>query len=52
MTDPNVYVVIEIWASQAAIDRHNATPHFVEFATFAKRHVEGLEICVVKPVNL
>ncbi|MCX8656629.1 antibiotic biosynthesis monooxygenase [Gilliamella sp. B2894] len=52
ITDPNVYVVIETWASQAAIDRHNATPHFVEFATFAKRHVEGLEICVVKPVNL
>ena len=51
ISNPNVYVVIESWASQAAIDSHNATPHFVEFATFAKDHVDGLDICVAKPVN-
>ena len=51
ISNPNVYVVIETWASQVAIDSHNATSHFVEFASFAKDHVDGLDICVAKPVN-
>lgn len=50
--NPNVYVVIETWASQMAIDIHNTTSHFVEFTIFAKDHVDGLDICVTKPVNL
>ncbi|MDF7667637.1 putative quinol monooxygenase [Orbaceae bacterium ESL0727] len=50
ISDPNVYVVIETWASQQAIDSHNQEPHFVEFAQFAKMHVDGLDINVVKQV--
>lgn len=48
--NPNVYIVIETWASQQAIDIHNATPHFTEFASFAKDHVDGLDICIAKQV--
>lgn len=50
LDDPNVYVVIETWASKQAIDLHNHTPHFIEFAAFAKEHCKKLEICIVKPV--
>lgn len=48
--NPNVYIVIETWASKQAIDTHNATPHFVQFASFAKEHVDGLDICITKQV--
>ncbi|OCG15378.1 hypothetical protein A9G24_05225 [Gilliamella sp. App6-5] len=48
--NPNIFIVIETWASQQAIDFHNATPHFVEFANFAKDYVDGLEINIVKQI--
>jgi quinol monooxygenase YgiN len=47
---PNIFIVIETWASQQAIDFHNATPHFVEFANFAKDHVDELEINIFKQI--
>jgi quinol monooxygenase YgiN len=28
--DPNVFVLFERWADQAALDTHFATPHFIE----------------------
>ncbi len=50
--NPNIYIVVETWQSQQAIDLHNTTPHFVEFANFAKEHVDGLSICIAKQVNV
>ena len=48
--NPCIYVVIESWQSKQAIDFHNAQPHFVEFANFAKTHVDRLQISIVKQV--
>lgn len=50
--NPNIYIVVETWQSQQAIDLHNTTPHFVEFANFAKEHVDGLSICIAKQVDV
>lgn len=50
--DPNIYIVIERWQSQHAIDLHNTTAHFTEFVNFAKDHVDGLSISVVKQVDI
>ena len=50
--NPNIYTVLETWQSQQAIDLHNTTPHFVEFANFAKEHVDGLSICIAKQVDV
>lgn len=50
--DPNIYIVVERWQSQQAIDLHNTTAHFTEFANFAKDHVDGLSISVVKQVDI
>lgn len=50
--NPNIYTVVETWQSQQAIDLHNTTPHFVEFANFAKEHVDGLSICIAKQVDV
>ncbi|PXY91640.1 putative quinol monooxygenase [Gilliamella apis] len=50
--NPNIYIVVETWQSQQAIDLHNTTPHFVEFANFAKKHVDGLSICIAKQVDV
>ncbi|PXZ07368.1 antibiotic biosynthesis monooxygenase [Gilliamella apicola] len=50
--NPNVYIVVERWLSQQAIDLHNTTAHFVEFANFAKDHVDGLSISVAKQVDI
>ncbi|OCG69927.1 hypothetical protein A9G43_10015 [Gilliamella sp. Occ3-1] len=46
----NIFIVIETWASQQAIDFHNTTSHFVEFANFAKEHTDRLEINIAKQV--
>lgn len=48
--NPNIFIVIETWVSQQAIDFHNTTPHFVEFANFAKEHTDRLEINIAKQV--
>lgn len=50
--NPNIYIVVETWQSKQAIDLHNTTPHFVEFANFAKEHVDGLSICIAKQVDV
>ena len=48
----NIYIIVERWESQQAIDLHNTTAHFTEFVNFAKDHVDGLSISVVKQVDI
>ncbi|WP_255307525.1 putative quinol monooxygenase [Gilliamella sp. Occ4-3] len=50
MDNSNIFIVVETWASQQAIDFHNTTPYFVEFANFAKDHTDRLEINIAKQV--
>ncbi|MCO6550401.1 MAG: antibiotic biosynthesis monooxygenase [Gilliamella sp.] len=50
MDNSNIFIVVETWVSQQAIDFHNTTPHFVEFANFAKEHTDRLEINIAKQV--
>jgi quinol monooxygenase YgiN len=47
-TDPLKWTFIENWKSQAAIDRHNASPHFQTFAK-AIEGKAGLTVAILKP---
>ncbi|WP_159564155.1 putative quinol monooxygenase [Budvicia diplopodorum] len=42
--NPLVYVFIERWASQAIVDAHNQSAHFVAFGQFADGKVDSLAI--------
>ena len=48
----NIYIIVERWESQQAIDLHNTTAHFVEFANFAKDHFDGLSVCIAKQIDI
>ena len=47
--NPLVYVFVEVWKSQAAIDSHNQSAHFLSFVKAIDGKV-GLSINVVKKV--
>jgi quinol monooxygenase YgiN len=40
-SDPATFVMIEQWASQAALDQHFGAPHMAELMTSMGSHVEG-----------
>ncbi len=47
---PLVYVMLEHWSSQEAIDSHNASAHFQTFVAEIDGKVESVEISVVEPI--
>lgn len=49
--NPMVYVFIERWASQEALDLHNQSEHFTSFAQFTKGKVESLVINLMHKVH-
>lgn len=49
VNNPLVYVFIEVWESQQAIDIHNGTPHFRAFTEAIKGKV-GLTVNVVRKI--
>lgn len=42
------YVILEEWKDQVAIDSHNQSPHFLEFAKAIDGKIESLSIDVVR----
>lgn len=50
VNQPYVYVICETWASQQAIDSHNAEPHFQSFVKFIDGKIESAEIRVISPI--
>lgn len=48
--DKNCFVVIENWASQAAIDEHNATPHFKKLVEFAPANTTTLDVQLLNKI--
>ena len=49
ISNPMTYVFIEIWKSQEAIDAHNRSAHFLEFAKTVDGKV-ALAVNVIKKV--
>lgn len=49
VNNPLVYVFIEVWKSQAAIDSHNQSAHFLAFKEAIKGKVD-LEANVIKKI--
>ena len=47
--NPLVYVFIEVWKSQAAIDSHNISAHFQTFASAIEGKV-GLNINIIRKI--
>ena len=43
LDDENMFTLIQIWRSQAAIDTHNASAHFQEFVLFTKDRVNWIK---------
>ena len=50
LSDVCHFFVIETWASQQAIDEHNATPHFRAFVGFAEGKLKGMAVTLLKKV--
>lgn len=50
MQNPMVYVFVERWASQEALDLHNQSEHFTSFAQFTKGKVESLVVNLMHKV--
>lgn len=48
--NPLKTVILEEWKDQAAIDRHNATPHFAGFVNAIEGKTDSLDITVLKTV--
>ena len=46
--DRNILVVYETWASQQAIDEHNATAHFEKFKEYIGDKINSLEITLLE----
>ncbi|MBX9410266.1 antibiotic biosynthesis monooxygenase [Pseudomonas baetica] len=44
LTDPQVFCVIEHWASEAILQAHNASAHFQNFQATAGQCIEHFEI--------
>lgn len=47
----NVFIIIEEWESQDAIDFHNQTPHFAKFKEQISDKFEHLSINVVRQLR-
>ena len=50
LQNPLSLTVVETWASQAAIDEHNATPHFKKLVEFLTANNQGIEIKLLKQI--
>lgn len=48
--NPLVYIFIERWASQSALDGHNQSEHFISFGKFADGKVDSLAINLMTKV--
>ncbi|WP_392565208.1 putative quinol monooxygenase [Utexia brackfieldae] len=46
----DIYVFTEIWASQQAIDEHNATPHFKHFKAFIENKLSSRQAHILAQV--
>jgi quinol monooxygenase YgiN len=44
------FFVIETWASQQALDEHNAAPHFRAFVDFVEGKTKPLSVALLKTV--
>lgn len=44
------YIILEEWKDQAAIDSHNASPHFQAFAKGIEGKIESLSIDVIREI--
>ncbi|AOW95186.1 antibiotic biosynthesis monooxygenase [Rhodococcus sp. WMMA185] len=51
-SQPGTFVIVEVWASQAAIDAHMKSPHFQSAAGLFGEHLAGAPaIHPLKPVS-
>ncbi|MFI3277561.1 MAG: putative quinol monooxygenase [Rikenellaceae bacterium] len=48
--NPLKYIFVEVWASLAAIDSHNASAHFDAFAKAIAGKVDNVDITIVRQV--
>ncbi len=46
---PDTFVVIEKWATMAALEAHGAAPHMAAYAAAAKEHMQGRVIHILTP---
>ena len=49
--NPNRFVFVENWKSQAAIDEHNASEHFQGFVKAIDGKTEAVDIVLMKDVS-
>lgn len=49
--NPNQFVFIETWASQAAVDTHNASPHFATFLQAIDGKTEAIDIALLDNIS-
>lgn len=50
IADPCHFFVIETWASQQALEEHNATPHFRAFVSFVEGKTRPMAVTLLKNV--
>lgn len=50
LQNPLSFCVVETWASQKAIDEHNATPHFARLGEFFASHKAKVDIKLFKQI--
>lgn len=50
LQNPLALTVVETWASQAAIDEHNATPHFKKLVDFLTANKQDIDIKLLKQI--
>lgn len=51
ISDPLLFVIMEMWDSQQSIDKHNNTEHFKHFVNFINDKVTYLDIKVLKIIH-
>lgn len=49
--NPNQFVFIETWASQAAVDTHNASSHFATFLQAIDGKTEAIDIALLDNIS-
>ncbi len=50
VNNPLKFTIFEVWKSQAAIDIHNETPHFLAFKDSLDGKIESLTIDVISEI--
>ncbi|WP_434779207.1 putative quinol monooxygenase [Neisseria sp. Ec49-e6-T10] len=50
MSQPNILVFVEVWASQQAVDAHNQTAHFKQFVQVTEGKLNSLEIKLLNKI--